>query len=148
MKTCSVCKQSKATTDFYRRSARPSGDSRCKPCRDLTGKKHRDKYYTEHRDAVIGRARASILKSRYGLTEAQFLQMLEDQNGICAICGAESGLLTRKAKLAIDHDHATGAIRGLLCMSCNTALGNLRDDPALLRAAADYIETHQRRYAA
>lgn len=143
MKTCSVCKQPKPSTDFYRRSDRPSGDSRCKPCRDLGGKQYRDAYYKNHRDAVIGRSRAASLEKRYGITEAEFLQLLEDQNGECAICGAENGLVTRKAKLAIDHDHTTGAIRGLLCMSCNTALGNLRDDPALLRAAADYIEARR-----
>lgn len=139
MKTCTVCKQTKPQSDFYRRSARPGGDSRCKRCRDITGKPHRVKYYKEHRDAVIGQARAASLVKKYGITEEQFLQLLEDQNGECAICGTPNGLVTRKAKLAIDHNHATGEIRGLLCMSCNTALGNLQDSPELLMKAHAYL---------
>jgi hypothetical protein len=64
--------------------------------------------------------------------------MLDKQNGMCAIC--------QTAPAAhVDHDHETGAVRALLCFNCNGGLGQFRDDPAVLRAAADYVEEHQRR---
>lgn len=63
--------------------------------------------------------------------------MLVDQNGACAICG---GVNKDGRKLFVDHDHATGQVRGLLCNLCNRGIGNMRDSIKLLRAAADYLE--------
>ncbi len=62
--------------------------------------------------------------------------MLVDQGGVCALC--------RTAPAAhVDHDHATGGVRELLCFNCNGGLGQFKDDPALLRAAARYVEAHR-----
>jgi hypothetical protein len=67
--------------------------------------------------------------------------MLAAQGGLCAICrAAPAG--------HVDHDHVTGAVRELLCFNCNGGLGQFRDDPAVLRAAADYVERHRARQAA
>lgn len=63
--------------------------------------------------------------------------MLAAQGGKCAICG---GTNPGGHRLAVDHDHTTGAVRGLLCHACNAGIGKLRDDPALLRVAADYLD--------
>lgn len=64
--------------------------------------------------------------------------MLREQDALCAIC--------HKAPAAhVDHDHKTGAVRALLCFNCNGGLGQFRDDPVVLRAAADYVEEHARR---
>ena len=61
--------------------------------------------------------------------------MLAAQGGLCAIC------MTAPAN-HVDHDHASGAVRALLCFNCNGGLGQFKDDPDVLRAAADYVEFH------
>lgn len=63
------------------------------------------------------------------------MQLLRLQDGRCAICREPAGELA----LAADHDHASGAIRGLLCSRCNNGLGSFRDDPELLRTAVEYL---------
>lgn len=84
---------------------------------------------------------------RYGVTLDWFESKLAEQNGRCIVCGAmpDPGGVKAAARLHVDHDHETGAVRDLLCNRCNQGLGYFRDDPALLRAAADYIERHRRR---
>jgi hypothetical protein len=69
--------------------------------------------------------------------EDAFDRLNEEQGGVCAIC--EQPCRTGK-RLAVDHDHQTGHVRGLLCRTCNSGIGLLNDDPDLLRKAADYIE--------
>ncbi len=91
------------------------------------------------------------LKKLYGLTLADFDRMLTEQGGLCAICRqppTEAVNQTGQRGLHVDHDHATGAVRGLLCTNCNGSLGKMKDSPELLRAAADYLEQHQARRAA
>ena len=92
---------------------------------------------------------AECLKRRYGLTMEQYEQMLKAQGGGCAICGGKVNMKTRWKKcikrLAVDHCHKTGKVRGLLCWMCNSSIGRMKDDPALLRKAADYVEKHQGR---
>ena len=60
------------------------------------------------------------LRAKYGLTLEDYDNMLEQQKGVCAICG---GINPSGRRLAVDHDHKTGEIRGLLCQHCNTHLG-------------------------
>lgn len=86
------------------------------------------------------RARLRRLR-RHGLEFADYAAMLERQRWGCAICGrSERGWGGKEAALVIDHCHATGRVRGLLCGECNTALGRFGDDPAQLRRAADYLD--------
>lgn len=78
------------------------------------------------------------LKRRYGLPEGGFEAMLETQGGVCAICGKKP----RTRSLAVDHDHRTGRIRGLLCSGlrgCNKALGVFEKDPDTALRAALYL---------
>jgi hypothetical protein len=75
------------------------------------------------------------LKTIYGLTAEQHRRLVEQQNGVCAICKQPS----RRA-LCVDHCHATRQVRGLLCDKCNTALGLLDDDAARLLAAVAYLQ--------
>lgn len=81
----------------------------------------------------------------FGLPKGQYAAMLASQGGACALCGERASGLTKSGRpiaLHVDHDHATGRIRGLLCGKCNRAIGYLRDDPALIRKAALYVEAH------
>jgi hypothetical protein len=73
----------------------------------------------------------------YGLTPEQYDALLAEQDGKCAICRTDDW--PGRGPHA-DHDHATRKVRGVLCGNCNNGLGNFRDDPAQLRAAADYLE--------
>ncbi len=75
---------------------------------------------------------------KYGLTEAAYNAMLAEQGGVCGIC--RRARLQAGYKLAVDHCHTTGKVRGILCTNCNTAIGKMRESPTLLRAAADYLE--------
>lgn len=93
--------------------------------------------------------RKSHLKRHYGLTPEDEARMLASQNGVCAICQKPETHRYKSGKLkdlSVDHDHSTGAVRGLLCFNCNQGIGRFRDDPALLRAAAIYLERHQPKF--
>jgi len=81
------------------------------------------------------KSKAGRRKREYGLLPEQYDFLLSNQGGVCATpgCGATE-------KLVVDHCHVTGHVRGLLCFKCNVALGNVNDNPARLRALADYIE--------
>lgn len=84
------------------------------------------------------------LKRSFGITIEQYREMQAAQKGLCAICGRPEEFVRRGKvlSLAVDHCHHTNAVRDLLCNTCNRGIGSLKDDPALLRAAADYIERH------
>lgn len=79
------------------------------------------------------------LRKCYGISLADYNAMLESQGGCCAICGQSHGV-GRSGVLQVDHCHATGRVRGLLCGNCNMSLGGMKDDPALLRKGAEYLE--------
>lgn len=113
-KECSRCRQCLPSAAFFRdRNKRDGLTPACKTC-------------------------ARILKVGwiYGLTAEAYQQMLEEQNFVCGICNN----VTEGQELCVDHDHATGRVRGLLCRPCNTALGLLEDDRSRLMAAVAYLE--------
>lgn len=83
------------------------------------------------------RSSAYNRKTKYGVTSDQFETLRTAQGDRCAICRGE--WRGKGGQPHVDHDHTTGAVRGLLCGPCNNGLGMFRDDPALLRAAADYL---------
>lgn len=87
-------------------------------------------------DKVKAAQRRAVLKREYGITPEQYDRMHAEQGGVCAICGDQQ----RGRALDVDHDHVTGAVRGLLCSGCNQTLGKMKDSPDLLRAAAAYLE--------
>jgi len=98
---------------------------------------YRRAYFARNREACLATMRASHLRSRYGITVAQYAEMLAAQGGGCALCGGTSA-----RRLHVDHDPATGGVRGLLCHNCNTGVGQLGDDPSRCEAAALYLRLH------
>lgn len=69
---------------------------------------------------------------KYGLTDLDYAKLLDRQDGKCAVCQKDGSLV-------IDHDHKTGAVRGLLCGRCNMGLGQFSDDVDLLSSAMRYL---------
>lgn len=115
-KWCSRCQTYKRLLDFPKSNGRPR--SYCKPCESL--------YQFEGR-----------LGSVYGITLQQYDALFDAQDGACAICAGRP----RTQRLAVDHDHRTGMVRGLLCKRCNhKMLGGSGDNPDLLRRAAVYLD--------
>lgn len=93
-------------------------------------------YRLANPDKILRNARVQNLRL-YGLTPDDYQRMLVAQGGTCAVC---NGTNPSGRRLAVDHDHGGGAVRGLLCLACNRGIGALSDDPARLRAAAEYLE--------
>lgn len=80
----------------------------------------------------------NILQRKYGITLEQFDRMKATQNSCCACCGESETILGKT--LAIDHDHATGKVRALLCTNCNTGIGHFKDDIFRLERAISYLK--------
>lgn len=118
--------------------SRESSKSRWRDTDEEWKKQRREKYATPE-----GRKdrRARSLMKNYGMTIEQYDEMVKAQGGACAICqGEPSGSAGR---FHVDHDHATGKVRALLCHTCNVGLGSFKDSPDLLRIAGDYLEKHR-----
>ena len=95
---------------------------------------------THHRAIVKARqsaAHAHRIEIRYGITESDYRAIYEAQGGTCFICQRATG---KTKRLAVDHNHKTGEVRGLLCGPCNRGvIGHLRDDTDALRRAITYL---------
>lgn len=78
------------------------------------------------------------LRKKFDISETEYFEMLDSQGGGCAICGT----IPKRQNLAVDHDHKTGSIRGLLCSTCNhQMLGGAKDDVEILRRAVAYLDS-------
>lgn len=121
-KACSRCGETKPLESFNRFTRSPDGrQAWCRACKKQA---YHSKYAANQR------------KRRYGVSDAAYQKALRKQGGTCAICGEPCASGNR---LAVDHNHDTGQIRGLLCSSCNVGLGKFRDDERLLWRAIDYL---------
>lgn len=165
-KRCSTCKVDKPLTEFY--FCKHTSDnlrSQCKPCHksyqsSAPGRERSRGYYKANRERIRANAqrhytnnkarillhnsrswrspvqrRQDRLKSKYGITTPEYNQILSMQKGVCAICGRAPG----RRSLAVDHDHDTGKVRGLLCGRCNSALGLLGDNLVGVERALQYL---------
>jgi len=138
MKRCTYCKKNKSLSQFNVRaykSGKFGHRSYCKKCGNVAAIRWRK----DHPDIVSGWDRNKRLKNTYGITQKEYDAMLRSQHGRCAICRSRSTHF--KYGLAVDHNHKTGKVRGLLCIKCNTAIGNLKTAWLLARAIS-YFEKH------
>lgn len=149
MKRCTKCGKCKPLTEFNIVFRRATGKrkyySSCKACFRITRSAWESRNPARKRE----RRRQYHLHAKFCMSEDDYNAMLAEQGGICAICGktAEENLSRgkkgRRRALSIDHDHATGATRGLLCDQCNFILGHAQDDPRILTAAIAYLAKHR-----
>ena len=149
-KVCCTCKVEKSLSEFHNRVASQDGHgANCKPCHATYANKWRKqnpesvKQTASEYHAKIGPKklkeirRFAWIKHNYNLTEIEFNLLLEKQNNKCAICFTEFS-----GKILVDHNHATGANRGLLCHSCNIILGHAHDNVQILQNAIKYLELY------
>jgi len=122
----------------------------CRPCYSVYQQEQRRKHLEKRRDYDKSRPRRpnpsrdrnAALKRKFGISQDEYDKMLEAQGGVCAICHQEE----RKARhgvimaLAVDHDHETGKVRGLLCNNCNLGIGKFNDNVVYLFSAIAYLK--------
>lgn len=144
MKLCKRCGKNKTLDCFYRSLEK---EARCKECVSELRKEK----YKENRQQVIARVRKYRtenpekirdlkLRQAYKITAEEYDKKHNQQNGVCAACGKPEKTVWRGrvVRLAVDHNHQTGQIRGLLCMFCNRALGLLMDDIKIISGLLKY----------
>lgn len=165
-KDCGWCGITKPLDDFYRMATGKQGvRPECKACT----REYRRNWYRRNREREIarvhawqqanadrvnarsaeyrkkpGRARAMrdlYYRRTFGLSADDVDDLIARQQDRCAICGRRP---QRLASLHLDHDHTNGKIRGVLCSTCNQGLGQFKEDPALLDAAAAYLRQYSR----
>jgi hypothetical protein len=133
LKPCPVCK----TIEH------PKADKKghlCKPCASNRAKK----WQSNNPERFF----FNQIRAKYGISKSDYLTMFEQQGNKCAICAEEETAPNtwkkdQPRRLAVDHDHGTGEVRGLLCYRCNTTLGKVEDNIDLLKKMIEYLENSQ-----
>ena len=155
MKSCSICKKLKPKTEFYRYKVPGGSDivrSACKICLKVAQKqalldpikrqhkRDRHRCWCKNHSEYLREIR---LKKRFGLSVQDYEHLFTGQNGCCAICGNPETLISAGGlqRLAVDHDHRTNKVRGLLCYRCNSALGLFQDSESILEQALLYLKS-------
>lgn len=148
-KLCACCAKRRPVADFLTSKGRET--TYCEKCREARRRSNR-----AHRER-IGSAgtRAAHLMQKYKITTAEYDLLRAAQNYRCAVCltpepeirvvlrgrpKLDGSRTSEPFRLVVDHCHASGRIRGLLCPNCNTAVGMLQESPELIRAALSYVE--------
>jgi len=137
---CNKCSEEKPlTTEFYYHHFDPKRNKSyfkryCKQCSI--------KQTIEWRDKTNYSLREALLKREYNMTQDDYDQMLQEQDFCCAIC--KRHMTEFKRNLAVDHNHTTGEIRGLLCGNCNRTVGFVKENPEIAESLVRYIRFHSR----
>jgi hypothetical protein len=168
MKRCSKCNEIKALNQFCKRKDSKDGyRSDCKDCLKLYRNNYRSKnpekakaasiasyykyrskrlaeskkYYEKHKQDKTCWSWNYKLNKIFGITKDDYNTLLESQNGTCAICQQPETAVNQwgTIKLAVDHCHKTGKVRGLLCRNCNTSIGKLKESTEILQRAINYL---------
>lgn len=160
MKRCGSCEFMKPLSEFGKSSSSKDGlRCYCKECRKAYNRAHRverseynKKYRQEHKSELAEHykkyrqtehgklmCRKGDLKKSFGITLEQYDEMVENQNGLCAICG---NININGHRLCVDHNHKTGKIRALLCNHCNHLLGCAKENVTVLQSAINYLHDY------
>lgn len=134
-KFCKRCQQEHPLTTEFWIIRRGRGSE----CREVNRARARKNYVYKPRNLTPEQVRDKMMRARYGITQAQYLQLAEAQDNKCAICHLPANEAGR-GMLYVDHNHTNGEIRGLLCSSCNTGLGHIGDTVEALTKAKAYLE--------
>ena len=133
MKLCRGCGEEKPLTAFHKLHTSKDGrTARCGACRTAA----QTARYEANRDGHQARQQAA----RYGVTVDHVEALKAAQGGKCAVCGTDEPGGRGGGRWYVDHDHVSGAVRGLLCNHCNLGLGHFRDNVEALQAAIRYLE--------
>lgn len=151
-RTCKICKEYKDISNFQ-----PKG-YQCKECRaekqraywaslpiEVRRKRQmsleaQKRYRQNNLEKTKQMSREGHIRRKFGLTVEEYESMLNSQNKVCAICKQDCNTGNR---LAVDHNHKTGKIRGLLCKNCNTSIGLLKENINVLENAIIYLSFHE-----
>jgi hypothetical protein len=136
-KVCRKCNLEKDISEFYLQKNISGTHYPFGECKECIKECRRNKYNSgdgkkKYRQSV----RSLLLEKKYGISKEQFDIMLKQQSGLCCICGNKE----KDRELSVDHDHKTGAIRGLLCRHCNFAIGILKDDVGIMSRMIMYLQ--------
>ena len=155
-----MCRLELPLSEFYRCKSRKDGlQGKCKKCTMLAqgewraknperAKEQRAKWIIKNPEAEKARRKKANIRragetnkiynlKRYGMTVDDYNALVLKQNNQCAICQKR---LSYGRGTNVDHDHATGKVRGLLCLHCNTGIGNLMDSRTILLSAVKYLD--------
>ena len=137
---CPDCKLTKPVEEFGKRGPVERGRlaAYCLSC--YRARKRAD--YAQNRTRRVADIYDRMAARTHGVTASERDAMVTAQNGLCLICH-EALVLEGKGRSVVDHDHASGKVRGILCAICNRGVGCFHDDPGRLRDAADYLERTQ-----
>jgi hypothetical protein len=148
-KRCSKCKEVKPLDEFVKDNRKKYGrGSHCCACKSKAGsdwvKRNPEKHNAYYRGKppkrkkpVSPEVRRAYAVKEYGITVTEYNEMLNEQNGLCAICGSDN----KGKTLHIDHEHKTRKVRRLLCRDCNLAIGFAREDVGILEKIIGYLKS-------
>jgi Recombination endonuclease VII len=143
---CTACGLDKPLTQFWKKATpRKDGTHAYQSCCKECGTAQRlDIYHNKGgKEAQKKRSFKNNLK-KYGITPENYQELFKQQEGKCAICSSsEVSVARRSYNLFVDHDHATGKVRGLLCHHCNAGLGHYRDNTETLKKAIEYLNANR-----
>jgi hypothetical protein len=156
-KICIVCKgELPNTTEYFYKGKKGKLRNQCKICYAIVN--YRDsntcrKSYLARKESILEykkefyqrskeKRRIYNIGKKFGITEWEYQDLMNDQRGLCKICGRSLVNPDSIRSPAVDHNHKTGQIRALLCADCNTALGLVHESPTTLRSMITYIEEY------
>jgi len=141
-KKCTKCGEIKPLSDFNKCwKAKDGHQWQCRVCANLYRKSIKGKIVQKKYAQTLKGKKTGLnkkLKNKYGITLAEYDWMFEQQGGVCAICGR---INLNGQRLGIDHNHNTGKVRGLLCISCNHKL-SIVEDTEFVKKAKDYLKSN------